>query len=81
MHLLQDNSIGAIPMESTPASVYFGPKVQTPGGSFYLPSESSLDVTPDSRSMRRDDSTPLTKLIEFLDSRDVSPVRHTVTVT
>lgn len=39
-----------------------------------------MDVTPDSRSTRRDDSTPLTKLNEFLDSRDVSPVRHTVTV-
>ena len=39
-----------------------------------------MDVTPDSRSTRRDDSTPLTKLNEFLSSRDVSPVRHTVTV-
>ena len=39
-----------------------------------------MDVTPDSRSTRRDDSTPLTKLNEFLNSRDVSPVRHTVTV-
>ena len=66
--------------QSTPASVYFGSKVHTPGGSFYLPSESSLDVTPDSRSTRCDDSTPLTKLNEFLDSRDVSPVRHTLTV-
>ena len=66
--------------QSTPASVYFGSKVHTPGGSFYLPSGSSLDVTPDSRSTRCDDSTPLTKLNEFLDSRDVSPVRHTLTV-
>ena len=66
--------------QSTLASVYFGSNVQTPGGSLYLPSESSVDVTPDSRSTRRDDSTPLTKLNEFLSSRDVSPVRHTVTV-
>ena len=78
MHLLQDNSIGATPMAQS--SLYFGPNVQTPGGSFYLPSESSLDVTPDSRSIGGDDSTPLTKLNEFLDSRDVSPVRHSVTV-
>jgi len=39
-----------------------------------------VDVTPDSRCTRRDDSTPLTKLNDFLDSRDISPVRHTVTV-
>jgi len=82
MHLLQDNSIGATPMaQSTPASVYFGSHVQTPGGSLYLPSESSVDVTSDSRcTTSHDDSTPLTKLNEFLDSRDISPVRHTVTV-
>ena len=46
----------------------------------YLPLESSLDVTRDSRSTRLDDSTPLTKLNEYLNTRDVSPVRHTVTV-
>jgi len=45
-----------------------------------LPSKFSVDVTPDSRCTRRDDSTPLTKLDDFLDSRDISPVRHTVTV-
>ena len=39
-----------------------------------------MDATPDSRSAGRDDSTALTKLNEFLSSRDVSPVRHTVTV-
>ena len=66
--------------QSTPASVYIGSNVQTPRGSLYLPSESSVDVTPDFRSTTRDDSTPLTKLNEFLNSRDVSPVRHTVTV-
>jgi len=67
--------------QSTPASVYFGSRVQTLEGSLYLPSESSVDRTPDSRCTRRDDSTPLTELKEFLDSRDISPVRHTVTVT
>ena len=66
--------------QSTPASVYFGSNVQTPGGSLYLPLESSFDVTRDSRSTRLDDSTPLTKLNEFLNTRDVSSVRHTVTV-
>jgi len=82
IHLLQDNSIGATPMaQSTPASMYFGSHVQTPGGSLYLPSESSVDVTPDSRCTRCDDSTPLTNLNEFLDSRDISPVRHTVTIS
>ena len=81
-HILQDNPIGATPLaQSTPASVYFGSSVQTPGESFYLPSEPSLDVTPDSRSTWRDDSTPLTKLNEFFESRDVSPVSHTVTVS
>ena len=82
IYLLQDNPIGATPVaQSTPAFAYFGSNVLTPGGSFYLPSESSLDVTADSRSLPgRDDSTPLTKLNEFLDSRDVSPVRNTVTV-
>ena len=80
-HILQDNPIGATLLaQSTPASVYFGSSVQTLGESFYLPSEPSLDVTPDSRSTRRDDSTLLTKLNEFLGSRDVSPFRHTVTV-
>lgn len=81
IHLLQDNSIGATTVaQSMPASACFGSNIQTPGGSLYLPSESSMDVTPDSHSTRHDDSTPLTKLNKFLDSRDVSPVRHTVTV-
>ena len=82
IYLLQDNPIGATPVaQSTPVFAYFGSNVLTPGGSFYLPSESSLDVTPDSRSLPgHDDSTPLTKLNEFLDNRDVSPVRNTVTV-
>lgn len=74
-HLLQNNSIGATPVaESTPASADFGSNVQTPGESLYLPSKFSLN------SLRHNDSTPLTKLNEFLDSRDVSLVRHTVTV-
>lgn len=42
-----------------------------------MPSDSSMDATTDSRSWRRDDSSPPTKLIEFLESKDVSPVRHT----
>ena len=49
----------------------------------YCPSDTSVDVTPDSHSMRPtcDDSKPLTKLNEFLENRDVSPVRHTVTIS
>ena len=39
-----------------------------------------LDETSDSRSRRRDYSSPLDKMNEFLESKDVSPVRHTVSV-
>ena len=71
----QDNSIRATPVaQSRPTS-------RRQGGSLYLPWKSSLDVTPDSCSTMRDDSMSLTKLNEFLDSRDVSLARHTVTVS
>ena len=67
-------------MHSTPASMHHFSNVETPGGSMYLPSVSSLDVTHDSRSRRRDDSSPLAKMNEFLGSKDVSPVRHPVSI-
>ena len=37
-----------------------------------------MDATTDSRNRRPDDYSPLTKLNEFLESKDVSPVRQTV---
>ena len=74
-------SIGAAPVaQSTPAPVHCPSTVQTPGGSFYLPSDSTMDATTDCRSRSCDDSSPLTKLNKFLESKDVSPVRHTVRV-
>ena len=66
--------------QGTPTSVYYPSSVQTPGGSLYLPSDTSMDVTPDSSSRRRHESTSLTKLNEFLESRDISPVRHAVSI-
>lgn len=78
---MQDKSIGAVPLaQSTPTPAYHPSNVETPGGSFYLPSLSSLDETPDSRSRRHDVSSPLAKMNEFLESKDVSPVRHPVSV-
>ncbi|XP_078377327.1 uncharacterized protein LOC144660537 [Oculina patagonica] len=78
-----NTSIGAAPVaRSTPASLCYPSNVQTPGGSLYCPSDTSVDVTPDSHSRgpTREEFTPLNKLNEFLESRDVSPVRHTVTI-
>ncbi|KAL9976749.1 hypothetical protein ACROYT_G014078 [Oculina patagonica] len=51
-------------------------------GSLYCPSDTSVDITTDSHSRgpTRKESTPLTKLNKFSESRDVSPVRHTVTI-
>ena len=64
--------------QSTPAPVHCPSNVQTPGGSFYLPSESSIYATTHSCSRKLHDSLPLTKPNELLESKDVSPVRHTV---
>ncbi|KAL9957820.1 hypothetical protein ACROYT_G034768 [Oculina patagonica] len=78
-----NTSIGVAPVaRSTPASLCYPSNVQTPGGSLYCPSDTSVDVTPDSHSRgpTREEFTPLNKLNEFLESRDVSPVRHTVTI-
>lgn len=66
--------------QSTPTTVYHPSNVQTPGGSLYLPSDTSLDTTLDSSCRRRQESSPLTKLNEFLESRDVGPVRHAVSI-
>lgn len=39
-----------------------------------------MDVTPDSSSRLCHESSPLTKLNEFLESGDISPVRHAVSI-
>ena len=62
--------------QSTPRSVYHHSNVQTPGESLYLSPDTGLDTTPDSSSRRRHESSPLTKLKEFLESRDTSTVRR-----
>ena len=73
--------IGATPVaHSTPVTVYHFANVETPVGSLYLPSISSMDTTADSRSKRHDDSLSLAKMNEYLESRDVSPVKHPLTI-
>lgn len=44
-----------------------------------MPSVSS-DITPDSRNTKHDDTLPLAKMNEFLESRDVTPVRPPLTI-
>ena len=61
---------------STPVTVYHFANVETPAGSLFLPSISSMDTTADTRSKRHDDSLSLAKMNEYLESRDVSPVKH-----
>ncbi|CAH3167009.1 unnamed protein product [Porites lobata] len=60
---------------------------ETPGGSLYSPSlEATLDITctPASRARSRiamrEGSSPLEKMNQFLESKDVSPVRYPVSV-
>ncbi|XP_078375438.1 uncharacterized protein LOC144658831 [Oculina patagonica] len=72
-----NTSIGTAPVaQSTPASLCYPSNVQTPGGSLYCPSDTSVDITPDSHSRgpTREESTSLTKLNEFLE------FRHTVII-
>ncbi|CAH3197353.1 unnamed protein product, partial [Porites evermanni] len=60
---------------------------ETPGGSFYSPSlDATLDITcmlaPRARSRIavREGSSPLENMNQFLESKDVSPVRYPVSV-
>lgn len=85
------SSLGAvIGAESTPAPTKISEEekaFETPGGSLYAPSlDSTLDITctpvPRARARItvREGSSPLEKMNQFLESKDVSPVRHPVSV-
>ena len=88
--LLSMMEVGPV-AESTPAPTRKLSKdtlvFQTPEGCLYSPSvQTTLDVTSmpaprgRSRSAGHENKTPLEKMNQFLESKDISPVRYHITV-